>query len=73
MENVAAAGHVRGESPLGRWLLLAALFLLLLPALFAARAAAQGLEHPDDVARQIKAAYLYKFASYVEWPPGTFV
>jgi hypothetical protein len=52
--------------------LLAALFLLLLPALFAARAAAQGLEHPDDVARQIKAAYLYKFASYVEWPRGVF-
>jgi hypothetical protein len=72
VENVAAAERVRGESPLGRWLLLAALFLLLLPALFAARAAAQGLEHPDDVARQIKAAYLYKFASYVEWPRGVF-
>jgi hypothetical protein len=27
---------------------------------------------PDDVARQIKAAYLVKFANYIEWPPGSF-
>ena len=72
VEKVAAAGRDPGERLLARWLLLVALLLLLLPALFAARAAAQGLEPADDVARQIKAAYLYKFASYVEWPRGVF-
>lgn len=72
VENVAALGHGPGWRPATRWLLLVAIFLLLLPGLFAVRAAAQGLEHPDDVARQIKAAYLYKFASYVEWPRGAF-
>ena len=29
-------------------------------------------DSPDDVARQIKAAYLIKFANYIEWPPHTF-
>lgn len=29
-------------------------------------------DSPDDIARQIKAAYLIKFANYVEWPPNTF-
>jgi hypothetical protein len=72
VENVALAARGRSGRPVGRWWLLAGIVLLLLPALFAARAAAQGLEHPDDVARQIKAAYLYKFASYVEWPRGVF-
>ncbi|MBI3561455.1 MAG: YfiR family protein [Gammaproteobacteria bacterium] len=26
----------------------------------------------DDIEYQIKAAYLYKFASHVEWPPASF-
>lgn len=29
-------------------------------------------DSPDDIARQIKAAYLIKFANYVEWPSNTF-
>lgn len=41
------------------------MFAVLLLAL-AASAAPLGNEY------QIKAAYLYKFASYVEWPPGAF-
>ena len=73
MENVALAARGRSGRPAGRWWLLAGIALLLLPALFEARAAAQGAGHPDDIARQVKAAYLYKFASYVEWPPGAFV
>jgi hypothetical protein len=28
---------------------------------------------PPDVERQVKAAYLYKFGSYVEWPERAFV
>ncbi len=27
---------------------------------------------PSDIEYQIKAAYLYKFATYVEWPPSAF-
>ena len=40
----------------------------------AARAAApaQAPESGEAVAREIKAAYLYKFASYVEWPGTAF-
>ncbi|MRV73403.1 DUF4154 domain-containing protein [Duganella sp. FT92W] len=30
-------------------------------------------ESPTPVERQIKAAYLYKFAGFVEWPEGSFV
>lgn len=34
-----------------------------------ARAAGGGV---NDIEYQIKAAYLYKFATYVEWPPAAF-
>lgn len=27
----------------------------------------------SDIEYQVKAAYLYKFATYVEWPPSTYV
>ncbi len=33
---------------------------------------AQALTQSGNVERQVKAAYLYKFSSYVEWPEGTF-
>ena len=36
----------------------------------AARAQAQGLGLVRESA--VKAAFLYKFGSFVEWPPGTF-
>ncbi|MBI3283446.1 MAG: YfiR family protein [Burkholderiales bacterium] len=26
----------------------------------------------DDIEYRVKAAYLYKFAAYIEWPPATF-
>jgi hypothetical protein len=50
------------------WRLLLA--LACLPALLPALAYA---EAPAPVERQIKAAYLYKFAGFVEWPEGSFV
>lgn len=34
--------------------------------------AAQTPDRPDLVERQVKAAYLYKFGSYVEWPERSF-
>jgi len=32
----------------------------------------QASAQPDNIERQVKAAYLYKFASYVEWPGAAF-
>jgi hypothetical protein len=55
---------------LTRRALLALLLLALLPA-----GAAWSAEHAGEEAvaeRRIKAAYLYRFAGYVEWPAGTF-
>jgi hypothetical protein len=42
--------------------------LLLLPS----EAEAQSTQQTTEIERQIKAAYLHKFTSFVEWPPGTF-
>lgn len=54
-------------------------FSLVLCALFLAAAApaAAKAATPAQAARaarasEVKAAFLYKFASFVEWPPGTF-
>lgn len=47
--------------------LLAALFLLLGSA-----GQAWAEDSPDDIARQVKAAYLVKFANYIEWPARSF-
>lgn len=44
-------------------------WLLLLLGALCAEAQAQV---PGDLERQVKAAYLYKFAGYVEWPEGSF-
>ncbi|ENY72375.1 hypothetical protein G114_08310 [Aeromonas diversa CDC 2478-85] len=43
------------------WLLSIALVML-----------APGFVRADDLALSVKAAFMYKFCSYVEWPPGTF-
>lgn len=53
-----------------RWLLLACLLLTILAGL--RNSEAQTLPRPEAVERQVKAAYLYKFGSYVEWPERTF-
>lgn len=42
--------------------------LLVMPL----QAAAQTAEQGSEISRQVKAAYLYKFTSYVEWPSGAF-
>ncbi|MFZ4874977.1 YfiR family protein [Janthinobacterium sp. Mn2066] len=46
---------------------LACLFLLLAMSCVLAQAQA-----PGAAERQVKAAYLYKFAGFVEWPEGSF-
>ena len=54
-----------------RRLLLPALPLLLAPLLQTLPAAA-GEVDPSRVAAQVKAAYIYRFAEYIEWPPAAF-
>jgi hypothetical protein len=51
----------------------AAIVCLLAPALFLAfAAAAPPVSAQEASAEQIKAAFLFNFAKFVEWPPGTF-
>jgi hypothetical protein len=46
---------------------------VFIAALFCTQtASAQTSEQSNYLERQVKAAYLYKFASYVEWPEGVF-
>lgn len=52
--------------------LLRVLLVALLSLSCAAHAAGQTGGQDDPVEREIAAAYLYKFASYIEWPEGTF-
>ncbi|MFZ6756559.1 YfiR family protein [Undibacterium sp. Ji50W] len=47
--------------------LLLSLLLILLPALHA-----QGSEQNENLEQRVKAAYLFKFCSYVEWPEKSF-
>lgn len=52
-----------------------ALLSVLLPPLLLALAFAPAPSRAEStpIERQIKAAYLYKFAGFVEWPEGSFV
>lgn len=50
----------------GRWLAL----VLCVAALLAPAARAQAADTPRESA--VKAAFLYRFAGFVEWPAGTF-
>ena len=58
---MAFACRVRAACPL-RWLGFICLWLL----------AAAALAQPGRIESQVKAAYLYKFAGFVDWPPGAF-
>jgi hypothetical protein len=46
--------------------------LLLLALLLALSGAGAQAQTPGALERQVKAAYLYKFAGFVEWPEGSF-
>lgn len=46
--------------------------LMLASGMPAVALQAQSVESTGAMERQVKAAYLYKFASYIEWPEGTF-
>jgi hypothetical protein len=46
--------------------------IIFISFLFSYAALAQTSVQSADLERQVKAAYLYKFAGYVEWPEGAF-
>jgi len=52
---------------------LAALFALALALAAALAAAPSAQAQPAALERQVKAAYLLKFAAFVEWPDGCFI
>jgi hypothetical protein len=52
--------------------LLRASAMLLAMLLFAPGLSAQAPAPANALERQVKAAYLYKFAGFVEWPEGSF-
>lgn len=58
---------IAGSACARRW--LGALAALLCASVLAAQGAAAAERTPLE--RSVKAAFLYKFASYVEWPQGT--
>jgi hypothetical protein len=60
----------RHATTLARWLMLAAILFAVLPV--SQKTDAQTTHHLTHLGRQVKAAYLYKFASFVEWPPEVF-
>jgi hypothetical protein len=69
MAHIAGASPNAHRVPVIRWLVFTC---LLFAALLGYRIAeAQMVERPE-VERQVKAAYLYKFGSYVDWPERTF-
>lgn len=61
----AVGGTARVRMPAWRAPALCLAVALLLPSLACA-------QEGDAVERQVKAAYVSKFASYVEWPPPAF-
>lgn len=48
------------------------LFFISLLVFFHRSAAAETSDRSELVEQQVKAAYLFKFGSYVEWPPAAF-
>jgi hypothetical protein len=72
MPAFARAGIARSRACVS--LLLAGCFAyLLVVAAWSAPGAAGGDEAPARQEEDVKAAFLYKFPSYVDWRPGTFV
>lgn len=70
---MTSARNLRGKE-LVKSLLLMFLLLFMVSRFAIAQAQAEDtVPSGVHVEKQIKAAYLYKFASYIEWPEGTFI
>lgn len=73
MADVTPAHGDPARTHAAKWLLAGGIFLALLLTVGGARAsAAESPASNSEVARQVKAAYLYKFGNYVEWPGSAF-
>jgi hypothetical protein len=62
-------GRIRRTSEL-RWFASAILFMAALAGFQGV--SAETADNSKNIERQVKAAYLFKFGNYVEWPEGTF-
>ncbi len=60
------------KSALCRLLMRASMAVALLALSLPGSAMAQGSDPATPIERQVKAAYIYKFANFVEWPDGIF-
>lgn len=66
---------IRHACQLNKALILRSLLtqcFLVVSLLFSCGASAQTTGQSVNLERQVKAAYIYKFSSYVEWPESTF-
>jgi hypothetical protein len=61
--------HSAGHTPKWWYALACCMFALCVESV---AAMAQPAEQREELERQVKAAYLYKFGSYVEWPERAF-
>ena len=59
------------RSRVRQWLILTCLLLGVLFGATSVSAQSGSVESPE-VVTQVKAAYLYKFGNYIEWPPASF-
>jgi hypothetical protein len=70
MAQLTGAAAIARKPMAMRWLLLTCFLLVALVGFRSVKA--ETADRPDAVEQQVKAAYLYKFGSYVEWPEKTF-
>lgn len=76
MPGVHGPSAVGDRGATAMWARLAGVFLAVLllacPALQARAQVDAGTAQSEAVELEVKAAYLYKFANYVDWPPEAF-
>jgi hypothetical protein len=72
VDDVTASSVIYPMIRCVRYLLACAILAMSLALAARANAAQPPAVESSDPTLRVKAAYLYKFAGYVEWPPGAF-
>jgi hypothetical protein len=74
MANVSGAAPDLASLRRAAWFLAGLAFFYCTPFEFCSVSLAQSQDHSSTLApeRGVKAAFLYKFAGYIDWPAGTF-